>query len=217
MARPTSDSPTPTPARLSIWTDVDPVHEPDFNRWYDREHMAERMAIPGFRRARRFATLDSCPRPYLALYDVDALAVFRSPAYARAIAAQTEWSQRNLLRMRDMQRRVGELPLDAGAGEGGALAAFVVAAAEPPAALVAAVAAGLARDGVLRVTLQQTDVGLSTPLAPGATPARADLLATVEATTPQAAADAAKALAAGLPDGIAGCVHVFGLLWSLGR
>ena len=30
---------------LLIWTNIDPAHEDDFNRWYDREHMTERAAI----------------------------------------------------------------------------------------------------------------------------------------------------------------------------
>ena len=30
---------------LFIWTDVDPAHEQDFNRWYDTEHMQERAAL----------------------------------------------------------------------------------------------------------------------------------------------------------------------------
>ena len=28
--------------------DIDPEHEADFNRWYDREHLIERVAIDGF-------------------------------------------------------------------------------------------------------------------------------------------------------------------------
>jgi hypothetical protein len=30
--------------------DIDPADEADFNRWYDREHIEERVAIDGFRR-----------------------------------------------------------------------------------------------------------------------------------------------------------------------
>jgi len=29
--------------------DIDPAHEGEFNRWYDREHLEERVAIEGFR------------------------------------------------------------------------------------------------------------------------------------------------------------------------
>jgi hypothetical protein len=30
--------------------DIDASDEADFNRWYDREHLEERVAIEGFRR-----------------------------------------------------------------------------------------------------------------------------------------------------------------------
>jgi hypothetical protein len=39
---------------LLFMTDIDPAHEDEFNRWYEEEHLAERMAIPGFLSARRF-------------------------------------------------------------------------------------------------------------------------------------------------------------------
>ena len=72
-----------------VWTDIDAVDEPDFNRWYDREHMQERVALPGFRCARRYRALRGCPRPYLALYDTGELAVFDSDAYRNAFEKQT--------------------------------------------------------------------------------------------------------------------------------
>src|SRR5262249_25465681 len=34
--------------------DIDTADEPDFNRWYDREHLEERVAIEGFLEARRY-------------------------------------------------------------------------------------------------------------------------------------------------------------------
>jgi hypothetical protein len=33
---------------------VEPEHEVEFNRWYDEEHLAERLEIPGYVSARRF-------------------------------------------------------------------------------------------------------------------------------------------------------------------
>ena len=104
----TSDTPR---GLLCIWTDIDPAHEVDFNRWYDREHMQERVAIPGFQSARRFGASQPCPRPYLALYYTDSLDVFRSEAYGRAFANQTPWSLENFKRMRGTQRITCELTL----------------------------------------------------------------------------------------------------------
>src|SRR6201988_2632280 len=34
--------------------DIDSLHEAEFNRWYDREHLEERVAIDGFLEARRY-------------------------------------------------------------------------------------------------------------------------------------------------------------------
>jgi len=68
---------------LLVAIDVDPRDEVELNRWYDDEHIAERMAIPGFLRARRFVAVEGAPK-YLALYDVDSPAVLDSAAYRHA-------------------------------------------------------------------------------------------------------------------------------------
>ena len=208
-------SPAPC-GQLSIWTDVDPAHEADFNRWYDREHLQERLAIPGFRRARRFRALGSSPRPYLALYDTENLQVFRSPAYQQALERQTGWSLRNFARMCGTQRRVGELTLDTGQGEGGALALFVIADANlTPPDITPRFEALVARDHVVRASLMRTDVALSAPLSAADGPAQADRLVRVEATRHEAAFDAATALARQLSGIHADDVHVFQALWTL--
>jgi hypothetical protein len=212
----TSDSPR---GLLCIWTDIDPAHEVDFNRWYDREHMQERVAIPGFQSARRFAAIGACPRPYLALYYTDTLDVFRSAAYAHAFANQTPWSLENFKRMRGTQRRVGELTLEAGEGEGGALAAFVV-----PEAMLAEsgvlpllterVSGATKEDGIVSATVLRTDARLSTPVTADAAPAPADALVMIEATRPDAARAQALQLARSLRVQDSD-VYTFQLLWRL--
>jgi hypothetical protein len=204
---------------LCIWTDVDPAHAADFNRWYDREHMQERVAIPGFQSARRFAAIAACPRPYLALYFTDSLDVFRSAPYVRAFANQTPWSLQNFARMRGTQRRVGRLTVEAGAGEGGALALFVVPApllAERgmAARLQQALTALPQQDHVIHAALLETDAALSTPVTADAAPAPADALVMVEATRADAACHHAAALSTslGLP---ADAVYSFQTLWRL--
>ena len=39
---------------LVVMMDVDPEHEEEFNRWYNEEHLTERLEIPGYVSARRF-------------------------------------------------------------------------------------------------------------------------------------------------------------------
>ena len=58
-------------ALLMVWTDIPPDVEHDFNDWYNREHIRERVDVPGFIRARRFAALSDTPK-YLALYTLHA-------------------------------------------------------------------------------------------------------------------------------------------------
>ena len=46
---------------LITWMDIDPAEEADFNLWYDREHLAERVGIEGFVEAWR---LTNFPRGF---------------------------------------------------------------------------------------------------------------------------------------------------------
>jgi hypothetical protein len=39
---------------LLTMTEPPPAMEEEFNAWYDREHLPERLSIPGFRSARRW-------------------------------------------------------------------------------------------------------------------------------------------------------------------
>ena len=41
---------------LVVMMEVDPAHEDDFNRWYNDEHLPERLEIPGYISARRYAS-----------------------------------------------------------------------------------------------------------------------------------------------------------------
>src|ERR1700722_3894443 len=39
---------------VMAWTDVDPAHEHEFNRWYDEEHIGRLLDVPGFLSAGRY-------------------------------------------------------------------------------------------------------------------------------------------------------------------
>src|ERR1051325_3546724 len=42
---------------LMVWTDIDEAYEAEFNRWYDEEHIARLLAVPGFLSAGRYVAL----------------------------------------------------------------------------------------------------------------------------------------------------------------
>jgi hypothetical protein len=100
--------------------DVDAADEEDFNIWYDREHLAERVAIDGFLEARRWIAETATPK-YFCTYSTAAFEDLSSPAYAKALANQTEWSRKNIGRFRNMGRAVGRITESRGQGRGAAL------------------------------------------------------------------------------------------------
>ena len=70
------------------------VAEDEFNDWYDTEHVPQRGRIKGFVNCERWLGADD-PKVSIATYDLDSLAVLKSPEY-RAIAGAnlTPWSKR---------------------------------------------------------------------------------------------------------------------------
>ncbi len=150
---------------LFVWTDIDPKYEHDFNRWYDREHMEERLSIPGFQWARRYRAVSDAERRYLALYRVAGKEVFTSKPYQEAFAHQTAWSQDNFARMRNTQRRVFGIPQARGQGTGGAVGLLRIGTATPDHEAVNTVFAALEPlQGALGMRWLEPDVDLSTPL-----------------------------------------------------
>ena len=100
--------------------DVDPGDEQDFNLWYDREHLAERVAIDGFLEARRWIA-EEAPTKYFCTYSTDTFDALSSPAYKKVLAYQTEWSKKHISRFQNFGRAVGQITLSRGQGRGAAL------------------------------------------------------------------------------------------------
>ena len=73
---------------LMAWTDVDPAHEDEFNRWYDEEHIGRLLAVPGFLSAGRYRALRGGPR-YLAMYELEDHNVLRSAAFIDTVRIST--------------------------------------------------------------------------------------------------------------------------------
>jgi hypothetical protein len=69
----------------------------EFNAWYDGEHLPERLAIAGFRSARRWmAEVPAGEGRYLATYELDSASVLSSHEYLARFEAATPWTRRCL-------------------------------------------------------------------------------------------------------------------------
>src|SRR5882672_9767285 len=99
---------------------IDAADEAEFNRWYDREHLEERVAISGFLEARRYVAHDGNPK-YLSLYSTETFEVLDSPVYRTVLANQTAWSKANIARFKNMIRGVARITISRGTGRGAAL------------------------------------------------------------------------------------------------
>lgn len=200
---------------LFIWTDIDPAYENDFNQWYDREHMEERAAIPGFKWARRYKT-PTGDRRYLAVYRTETVDVFTSAKYKQAFESQTAWSLNNFKRMQNTNRRVMVVSPLAGVGTGAAVALIPLGNLQ-----VAEQAAQIAQrmidevDGVIALRVLTPEPELSTPLPSENAENRVlEPMLLVDTTTEPVAAAVSRLIVEEL--GIANAdTSTFSLLWDL--
>jgi len=110
-------------AFLAIWHDIDPAMAAEWHRWHSEEHMAERVAIPGFLAGRRYMKLAARDQVCFTLYEGRDLAVFASPAYRARLDAPTPWTRRMAPAFRNLVRGACRRIASAGLekGDGGAL------------------------------------------------------------------------------------------------
>ena len=76
---------------LTVWADVPADKEDDFNRWYNEEHLAELLSIPGVLNAARYEAVKSGPK-HLACYELESPAVVESDAFKNRPIS--DWSKR---------------------------------------------------------------------------------------------------------------------------
>ena len=177
--------------------DIDAAHEAEFNRWYDREHLEERVAIDGFLEARRYVAHDGKPK-YLSLYSTATFEALDSPVYRTALANQTDWSKANIARFENMIRAVARITISRGVGRGAALGIIRLRPAGGEDKLRPTLSALLDPadlDAVISMHLLESDPALSKPLtndAAAANPGAGDWFALIDATgvdaVPKAAA-----------------------------
>ncbi len=202
--------------------DIEASDEADFNRWYDREHLQERVAIEGFIEARRYIAHDASPK-YLCLYSTSTIDVLDSPAYKSRLANPTEWSKTTMARFKNMIRAVARVTISHGQGRGAALGIVRIRpAVGEENRLRSAFGDALdpqPLDGVVSMHLIESDPALSGPIteiAPVASAGAGDWFVLIDATDANAASAATALLADRAPlKSTAISTGTYQLLWDL--
>lgn len=101
---------------LGVWMDVPAAMEDELNRWYNEEHLAERLGIAGFLNARRYQSLSGTPK-YLALYDTEDAKVLQSDAYLTVARNPTPFTQKMRPHFQNFVRNEYELLLALGTAQ----------------------------------------------------------------------------------------------------
>ena len=102
------------PGILAVFNDCAPEGRAHFETWYNREHLQERVAVPGFRFGRRYELLAGGDRQFCAFYEVDEPAVLNSDFYIGRLNDPTPWTRQAMTSFRNMVRTVCDVRAAAG-------------------------------------------------------------------------------------------------------
>ena len=105
---------------VTIWHDLLPEAKDDFHEWHNREHMPERVGIPGFRRGRRYVAVAGAPE-FFNLYEADNPEVLGGRDYLDRLNAPTAWTKRVVPSFRNVARSVCRVAFTGGVGSGGVI------------------------------------------------------------------------------------------------
>jgi hypothetical protein len=114
-------------AAVLIWNDVAPEGRAQFYEWHDKEHIPERLALPGFRRGRRLRKAGHTPE-WLTIYEADDLSALVSQEYLARLNSPTPGTTANLKHFKNTSRAVCRVAHSVGSSTGGYLLAMRVTA-----------------------------------------------------------------------------------------
>ena len=114
-----------------IWNDVITEARDQFYAWHDKEHIPERLSLPGFLRGRRLVCVGHTPE-WLTIYEADGVEVLTSPEYLQRLNQPTPATKHTLQFFRNTSRAVCKLVSTTGTSSGGHMLAMRISV--PPAA-----------------------------------------------------------------------------------
>jgi hypothetical protein len=95
------------PVLMAVSMSVPEAAEADMEAWYVEEHIPMLLAVPGWRRSRRWVLTSGDGPKYLSLHEIDSHAAFDRLEYKAAIS--TRWRNRVVETAIGRERRVFEL------------------------------------------------------------------------------------------------------------
>ena len=113
---------------VAIWHDIAEEGREEFYAWHGREHMPERVAIPGFNRGRRYVAL-AARAEFFNLYEATDPAVLTGPDYLARLNHPTPWTVSTVRHFRNVARSVCRVLVSLGEGTGGLMATWRYAVA----------------------------------------------------------------------------------------
>jgi hypothetical protein len=99
-----SASAGPPPVVLAVSLSVPAGMEGDLTAWYTEEHIPMLLAVPGWRRIRRFRLTEGTGPAYLSLHEVAGMEIFERDDYRAAVT--TPWRNRIVNAAIGRERRV---------------------------------------------------------------------------------------------------------------
>jgi hypothetical protein len=97
-----------------------PEDDLEFNEWYIREHMPERVALPGFNRGRRYRAIEEGPK-YMAFYETTDAGALGSEDYLKLVRNFDPHSRQFVPRFQSPSRTISVVRASVGLGETGML------------------------------------------------------------------------------------------------
>jgi hypothetical protein len=104
---------------LAVWNDCDAHRLEDYERWYMREHLSDRVRLDGFEQGVRYEAIDEAQTPrFFTAYDMASPEVIQSPAYQQSLREPSEATRDIMAHFRHMWRSVARLHAKAGQSSG---------------------------------------------------------------------------------------------------
>jgi hypothetical protein len=149
---------------LAIWHDIKAEGEPEYNLWHTREHMPERLGVPGFEVGRRWVDWNLRKHRYFTLYEARSVDVFGSEPYRARLNAPSAWSNRVQPHFTNFVRSACRTAVSVGKGIGGAIATVRLSlASESGKGALAAGSHALAREIMQLDGVTSVHIGMAEP------------------------------------------------------